>query len=69
MTFRSSCQRKAVMARLSSNHNKVINNILQNPDTTVRTINIKGKPHLERRIMFEKDGVKKIVLERMPIRR
>ena len=46
---------------LTKVHKKLLNEILMNPQTTVRTIIIKGNPYLERRFI---EGTR-IIIERI----
>lgn len=63
MTFSSNKQRQAVMARMGKKEAMVLNQLLMQPNTTVRKVKIKGKEHLERRLVIGN----KIILERVKI--
>lgn len=64
MSFHSQKQRRAVMAKLSTNDARTINRLLSQPDTTVREVKISGKPHIERRVVRGN----KIIIERVQLK-
>lgn len=63
MVFKSNKQRKFVMNKLSVNQKQTLDSLLLLPQTTIRTIKVKGQQFLERRIQIGN----KIILERVKL--